>query len=175
MGATVDNTTVTGAAGVALAGKKGVTLNGVWLSSKNIVTADASKAKLEALASGWKVDKVYVTYNAVGSAYKYSQWMTIAKLQQYIEMLKAGELNYVRYQLDGNTYTLTKSSDLSLTNLRKNPGGSVTVKAYNDVYNAVFAGGLNFGKSAGIGASAVVLTANTRSPRRPTTSTPGRT
>ena len=161
VGATVDNTTVTGAAGAALAGKKGVTANVVALSSENTVTADASRAKLEALADDdWKVDRVYVTYNPVGSGYKYSLWTSIASLQQYIEQMKAGELNYVRYQLDGVSYTLTANSDLSLTNLRKNPGGSVTVKAANDVYNAVFAGGLNFGLSMGIGASVVVLSAN---------------
>ena len=160
VGAAVDNTTITGAAGVALAGGKGVTANAVVLDSENHIEADASGAKLESVASGWKYDKVYVTYNAVGSAYKYSGWFTMATLEKYIERLKAGELNYVRYKIGDETYTLRRDSDLSLANLRKGGDASVTVKAQNDVYNAVFAGGLNFGKSMGIGASLVVLSSN---------------
>ena len=160
VGANASETQFVGGAGVALAGGKGISANGVVLVSENIVEADAGKAKLESRATGWKVDKVYVTYNAVGSAYKYSSWFTIAKLQQYIERLKAGELNYVRYTLDGKTYTLTKNSNLDLANLKYDDEDSVTVGAKNDVSSIVLAGGVNFGASLGVGASAVVVSSN---------------
>jgi hypothetical protein len=51
VGATVDNTTITGAAGVALAGDKGVTANGVVLDSENHIEVDASKARLVNVSS----------------------------------------------------------------------------------------------------------------------------
>ena len=163
VGANAAETQFVGGAGVAVAG--GSAINGVVavLVNNNRVISDASRAVLSTDPTKtfeWKYDRLRVTYNPVGDSYKYTNWFSMSRLEEYLEKLKAGELRYLRYTLDGKTYTLTKNSDLELKNLKNYHEGSISVKAEDDTKQLLLAGGLSASLGSGAGAAVVTLVSN---------------
>ncbi|MBR6219322.1 MAG: hypothetical protein IKQ80_02020 [Clostridia bacterium] len=156
VGATVDNTTVTGAAGVALAGNRGVTANGVLLSSENTVEADASRAKLTSDGK-WKDGTIRMRYLATDGWWYVATRKIATLVSKDLQKLKNGTYKKLGYQVNG-VYHYVDLNDPNFDELKES--GDVNVVAKNDVYNAVFAGGLNFGKSLGVGANVVALSSN---------------
>ena len=154
-----------GGAGVSLAGEAAVAATAVSLKSNNRVSADASKATLKAINQASKkrtfqsgtLVRTYDSNGILNGEYNLGSSPTGSMEQIIRNALAAGRRVDVKYP--GESYRRIRSYD-ELNKPEAAIGGSVTVEAKNDAKELLFAGGVNFGIGAGIGAAAVVLLAN---------------